>query len=91
MCDHVIEFLRGGTMVALLMIGLHFLRFWRDAGDKLFGYFSGAFFLMALSQVAVVLLSETGELAYWLRLFAFILIIVAIVEKNIPTRDEPDK
>jgi hypothetical protein len=85
--DNLIDFLRGGAMVCLFGIGVFFLRFWKDTGDRLFGYFSAAFFLMALSQKAVVFLPEGGDYApyaYWLRFIAFVLIIVGIVEKNLP-------
>jgi uncharacterized membrane protein YfhO len=87
MADGIIDVLRGGTMVALFGIGLYFLRFWRESNDRLFAWFSAAFFLMALSQKAAIFWKDSGDhapYAYWLRLIAFVLIIIGIVEKNIP-------
>lgn len=86
MYDGLIDFLRGGTAIALFAIGLQFLRFWRDSRDRLFAFFCGAFWTMAVSQIAVLALGESGDYtpyAYWLRLLAFALIITAIVEKNL--------
>jgi uncharacterized membrane protein YfhO len=87
MFEGMIDFLRGGTMVALFAIGLYFFRFWRDSNDRLFAWFSAAFFIMAFSQKAAMFWRDSGDhapYAYWLRLIAFFFIIIGIVEKNMP-------
>jgi hypothetical protein len=63
-----------------------FLRFWSTTKDRFFGLFSTAFWLMAANQaVASFARSARGEepLAYLLRLGAFILVIVALMDKNL--------
>jgi len=75
-----------GLIVAgYLVIGLFFLRFWRQSGDALFGYFSAAFSLLAAQRAMLAVLEPDEGLwvfLYGLRAFAFLLIIYAIVAKN---------
>jgi len=86
MLEEFVDFLRGGSMVALLGIGLFFWRFHKETGDRFFAFLSGSFFLLAIGQTLVLVggTSDYTPLAYWLRLSAFIFIIVAIVQKNLP-------
>ena len=72
--------------LGFLAIGLFFLKFWRRTGDSLFLAFAVAFALLAANQAAPVLLgipSENQAYIYLLRLFAFLLIIWAILRKNL--------
>jgi len=65
--------------------GMFFFRFWRDTGDRLFAWFGGAFWLLGLSWIALALFNPTAEARpyiYALRLVAFLLIIVAMIDKN---------
>jgi peptidoglycan/LPS O-acetylase OafA/YrhL len=81
-------FLGGALTVGYLVLGLFFLKFWKRTRDPLFITFASAFALMAANQLAV---SASGSYdldigwTYVLRLLAFVLIIVAIVRKNIET------
>lgn len=77
-------FLHGALTAASVTIGLFFLRFWRDTGDRLFVLFALAFWLLALSWLGLEVLnrSEGSTSVYILRLAAFLLIILAIAEKN---------
>ena len=63
-----------------------FLRFWRKSGDRLFAAFAGAFLLFALNQLLVaafVVVFEPASLVYALRVMGFVIIIAAIVDKNV--------
>lgn len=75
-----------GALVALYaVIALFFLRFRARTGDRLFAMFAAAFFLLAAQRLAITLAREWGEDTTWLfalRLLAFVLIIVAILDKN---------
>lgn len=75
-----------GLIVAgYLVIGVYFLRFWREASDRLFGFFAAAFLLLAAQRVLLTLLAPddgTALFLYGLRAFAFLLIIYAIIDKN---------
>jgi hypothetical protein len=64
---------------------LFFLRSWRVSGDRLFLYFALGFAAMALNWIGLASIEpalESRHLVYLLRLLAFVLIIVGIVDKN---------
>ena len=80
-------FLRGAIAMANVVVGLFFIRFWRQTHDRLFLIFAAAFWLLALGRVAVTFFGHDvnearTSLVYTIRLAAFVLIIVAIVDKN---------
>ena len=84
---HWNQFLSGAMFAMAAAIGLFFLRFWRRSGDRLFLLFAIAFWILAANRLALSLLSEEREgqtFAYGIRLLAFVLIIVAVVDKNRP-------
>jgi uncharacterized membrane protein HdeD (DUF308 family) len=79
------ELLMGGIAMASAVAALFFLRFWRDTGDRLFAIFAVAFVLLAITRVGLALSHEQTEGQthwYWVRLAAFILILLAIIDKN---------
>lgn len=79
------QFLAGAATVSLLVIVMFFLRFWKRTGDRLFLFFAGSFtFLMAERIVRACMRVETewAPYVYTIRLTAFVLIIVAIIDKN---------
>ena len=76
-------FVAGALTASYLTIALFFLRFRRESGDRLFTIFSGAFALLAIQRSALFYYGpEAGEWLYALRLLAFALILVAIIDKN---------
>lgn len=75
----------GALLAGYLTVMLFFLKFWRDSHDRLFALFAAAFGLLAVQRVALILTMESLEdqtIFYVLRLLAFVLIIVAIIDKN---------
>lgn len=79
------EFLSGGTAIASWTVGLFFLRFWKQTHDRLFVIFAIAFWLLGLIRLGLVLsgpVSESHTVLYFVRLAAYLLIIIAIVDKN---------
>ncbi len=71
--------------MGFLVAAAFFFRFWRQTGDRLFGYFSGAFLLLTVNRVLLVLtLQPEGEnlAPYLIRLLAFVTIAVAVADKN---------
>jgi len=79
------DFLAGAIFTAFLVVALFFLRFWRRTKDPLFIYFSAAFFLLAIERALMLvpaLDEEVPSYVYLVRLVAFALVIVAIVQKN---------
>ncbi len=60
---------------------LFFFRFWRESHDRLFAFFAFGFALLSLDRVMLPWVQPI-EVLYVLRLIAFMLIAVAIIEKN---------
>ena len=79
------DFISGMLAMGYLVAGIFFLRFWRDTRDRLFAMFGAAFFILAVQRVGLDLfvdVPESATLWYFVRLLAFVIIIVAIVDKN---------
>jgi len=78
-------FLHGATAMNCAVIGVVFLRFWRQSRDRLFVWFACAFAILGVERAVLGLApfaTEFREYVYLLRLLAFALIIYAIAEKN---------
>ena len=82
---NVIEFLQAVNATAAFVAGLFFFRFWRDSRDTLFAFFGSAFWCFAVSWALLALVDPTAETEpyiYAIRLVAFGLLIVGMVNKN---------
>jgi hypothetical protein len=78
-------FILGATAMAFAVVGLFFLRYWRDTGDRLFALFAVAFWLMCCGRIGFALtreMTDTHTYLYFLRFIAFSLIALAIIDKN---------
>jgi len=81
------DILTGAIAMASLLIALFFLRFWRDSGDRFFLYFALSFLIEGVHRLVSNFLLATHEdtpLHYLVRLLAYGLILLAILEKNWP-------
>jgi uncharacterized membrane protein HdeD (DUF308 family) len=77
--------LLGALAMGTLICGLIFLRLWRDSADRFFLFFALSFLVQAINRVALSLEPSPNEgnpLHYWIRLLAYVLILVAIADKN---------
>ena len=75
----------GAIVMGYGVAGLFFLRFWRETRDRLFFIFAGAFWLLGLQRLALAFsrnMVEDDTGLYLVRLFAYLLILGAIVDKN---------
>ena len=82
-------FVAGAIAMAYLVAGLFFLKFWRRSGDRLFLAFAVSFALLAAQRVALAALVSDPDAAlplYGVRALAFIIILLAIIDKNRPGR-----
>ncbi|HYC02269.1 MAG TPA: DUF5985 family protein [Azospirillaceae bacterium] len=82
-------YISGAATMGYMLAGVYFLRFWARTRDGFFLSFAAAFWLMAANQAAVAFAEGDGDEVAWiymLRLCAFILIILAIVGKNLRAR-----
>lgn len=75
-------FLLGASSFGHVVAALFFARFWRETKDRLFALFALAFGVMAVSRAVTGIQAETHEYVYVVRLVAFIVIALAIIDKN---------
>lgn len=78
-------YLWGVLTMACLIVAIFFFHYWRMSRDRLFAFFSVAFAAMALDWLGHALLSQADPMradVYVVRLFAFLVILIAIIDKN---------
>jgi hypothetical protein len=87
------DFLSGVLVTGYAVIGLFFLRFWKQSRDRLVLFFALAFCMLAVQRLALTVSlpfalfqneeGAEGHLAFYLmRLAAYVLILLAILDKN---------
>jgi hypothetical protein len=79
------QFLYGASTMGLAAAGLFFLRFYRRSADRLFLLFACAFGILAVNRFALAMFEGAEDIRpifYIIRLCAFVIILVAIVDKN---------
>ena len=79
------ELIAGAITMGYLVGGAYFFKFWQNTEDRLFLGFTSAFLLLAIQRVALVVLpgtEQSGLILYTVRLFAFLIILLAILDKN---------
>lgn len=82
----MIEFMSGAVTMGFLVAAGFFVRFWRQTADRLFLAFAAAFVLLALNQALAQWIGAADErvgYTYLLRVLGFVLILAAIVDKNL--------
>lgn len=82
----MLDLIDGIIVMGYATSGAFFLRFWRATHDRLFLLFAISFFALCIQEVLQSLQpagSEAIPFNFLLRLASFILIIVAIVDKNL--------
>jgi uncharacterized membrane protein HdeD (DUF308 family) len=79
-------FLLGAISMASLVIGVFFLRFWRDTKDRFFLFFASSFIVEGVNRATLALSADPNEarpLFYFVRFLSFVLIVIAIADKNL--------
>lgn len=93
MKPQLVDFIRGVLFASYAVAGLFFCRFWRRTRESLFAWFAAAFWLMAVERL-IMFFANTSEdqyaLVHLIRLSAFLMIIVAIANKNRTRRPRSD-
>ena len=85
--------LLGAISMASLIAGLFFLRFWKDTGDRFFLFFAISFLIEGVNRAALGFTADPNEgrpFFYFVRFLSFLLILIAIVQKNM-TKNPPGK
>jgi len=81
----MLHFLWGATSMGAWTAALFFLRFWRQTRDRFFLAFALAFMLLAVNWLGLVFVAPETEARTWMylvRLAAFVIILLAIWDKN---------
>jgi uncharacterized membrane protein HdeD (DUF308 family) len=81
----VASFLLGVIFAFSLAAGMFFLKFWRDTHDFFFFAFAVFFFVEGANRLALLFFTRPNEGSPWIyivRLFALLLILGAILNKN---------
>lgn len=79
------ELLSGAVVMGTATAALFFFKFWRKTNDRLFAYFALSLATIAVNRAASGIMGaeEPGSpLLYWIRFAAFLVIFVAILDKN---------
>lgn len=82
----MLAYLAGVATLGYLVAAGFFVRFWRRTSDRLFLHFALAFALLAVNQTLAHFLGADNEriaFVYLLRVLAFALILVAILDKSL--------
>ena len=82
-------YLWGVLTMACVVASIFFFHYWRMSRDRLFAYFTVAFAAMALEWLGHALVTPTDPFRtglYAVRLFAFVVILIAIIDKNRQSR-----
>jgi len=77
--------LLGAIAMACFTASLFFLRFWKETKDRFFLFFALSFFFEGVGRTLLGLehySSEQEPFFYLFRLLAFIIILIAIIDKN---------
>ena len=79
------ELLLGGIAVASFVAGLIFLRYWLSTRDRFFLLFCASFWIEAANRASAGLADAGAEGSpyFQVRLLSFLLIVAAIVDKNL--------
>ena len=85
------EFFSGMSMVTFFASALFFFKFWRASHERFFLYFFHATLLLGLERIVLLMVTrfnvtlpvaESLAWVYLIRLLAFVIIIVAILDRN---------
>jgi hypothetical protein len=79
------SFMSGAIMMGCFSASIFFLKFWSKTQDRFFALFASAFMLFAFERWLFVFINATNEAHTWVfivRLFAFLLILGAVIDKN---------
>jgi hypothetical protein len=78
-------FLLGVIVTSSLTAAAFFLKFWQQTRDRLFLGFGAAFLIEGLNRLGFLFLESPNEgdpVIYVVRLFSYLLILLAIINKN---------
>lgn len=75
----------GALAMGCAVIALFFVKYWRASKDRIFLFFTAAFTALSLNWVGLAVIEgppEQQHRIYVMRLLAFVLILVGVIDKN---------
>jgi uncharacterized membrane protein HdeD (DUF308 family) len=78
-------FLLGIIVACSLTAGAFFIKFWRQTRDTLFLAFAASFIVEGLNRTMILFVDEPNlghPVIYLVRLLSYLLILIAIINKN---------
>lgn len=75
----------GALVLGYSLVALFFVRFWKKTADRLFLIFAAAFAMLMIERLLLLFSDPQHEgrpYIYAVRLIAFLLILIAIIDKN---------
>jgi hypothetical protein len=84
MTDTLLAGLSGGSAAICALLAIVFLRYWNNQHERLFAFFAGAFACFAAGWLIrlVTEIDEHRPYVFLPRIVGFLLIILAILDKN---------
>lgn len=79
------QLISGAILMGYAVAGLFFWRFWVGTRDRFFAILALSFWLLGLQRLLVALTTQIFEdqvYLYTIRLLAYVLILIAIADKN---------
>jgi uncharacterized membrane protein HdeD (DUF308 family) len=84
---HINHFFDGIIFALAIVAALLFIRFYRKSRDRLFLFFAAAFAIFGLNRILFQFYGDAPDESktwlYAIRLLSFLLIIIAILDKNL--------
>jgi hypothetical protein len=77
--------LTGAIGMASLIAALFFLRYWKTTRDRFFLYFAVSFLIQGVNRFFLMQGTDASDetpIGYFFRLAAYMLIVIAVIEKN---------
>ncbi|MBI3651009.1 MAG: hypothetical protein HY231_08160 [Acidobacteria bacterium] len=87
------QMLLGAIAISSLIIGLFFLHSWKITRDRFFLFFALSFFIEGVNRIILGLShysEETEPFFYLVRFLSFVIILIAILDKNRKPTPPPD-
>lgn len=81
----------GAIAMATVTAGVFFLRFWKMTKDRFFLFFAASFLMEGINRFFLGFLNDASDdsiIYYAIRVLAYGLILLAIVDKNLPRNDK---
>ena len=79
------QFLLGALVMSDVVLALFFLHYWKMTKDRFFLFFVWSFVLGTVSRLVLAgdfVSSESEPLVYFIRFLSYVMIVVAILDKN---------